>query len=504
MANCAEKIAWKIKSRLKRFKRQNRPRLRRATRWCLSWCYDEVDIARDDLIHNSVVDMLMSKERNSDDEGIHDDFIADESAEQSVSAGVTLFNRLPVGWNKHERDVRSAKRRRKNIRRLCALVFLVSVALLTIFYTVDVFSSYDDEISSLRDSVDVGDGAFVSMWYHAHIDLLSHSDVNELARDADLSAPCRKITYAEYVTRFLGHDAAALDELLDEPSDAGTRRYGKSMADLDVDLLTHMLCHVAYDLHKQDPDRPMYVTPKMLNVSEFHVAAKFRGAPQDKGEFAVYDHYDAENLCIMAYIRPGDDAAAGEEDEDHSHGVAKVYEAALNITDDVFVHSTSVGLAREDDRSRYYVYRNDSEALYDTRTWWNSALFADGKPGECVLYVNPEIRVGDDSGRLEVVRSSMLVDPPAVDSDEESKVLFSSKVWKHASIDHDMVLDRNPPDLVAFEADLFGAHDDVRTTAARHEFPALEQSVESQIVLDMLHGRWNIFDEIRRAMKADV
>lgn len=513
MSNCIEQTYWRGKNRLKAFVRRSRIKYRRVARWCAEFASGKIPREGGSILEDSL--FVSSKEHGSDDE--EDEFYGGSQHQSSASSsGVTLWNRLPIGWNSYERDVAKMLTWKKNAKRIGAFLVLAIAACLFVSYTISVSTTlYEEETVSLRASLESND-AFISMWYHAHVDILSYDSINELARDADIAEPCRKITYAEYVTRFLGHDTGDIDAILSDKSN-DLHKYNKGVADLDLDLLSHMLCHVASDLHEQDPTRAMYVTPKMLNVSEFHVASKFKDEDA-VGDFAVHDRYDAENVCIMAYIRPVKEQAGQTESDDkseHSHGSTKVYEAALNITDDVFVHSTDIGLTQSDDSSRYYVHRNDSSSLYNTRTWWNSALFLDGEPGECVLFVNADLRVDgpnipQDNRQFEVVRSSMLLSPPSEEAreanggEEPSKVLFSSKVWKHGVVHHDMVLEKSQPDLAAFEDNLFESHDGARTSSVDHLLIGLEQSAEPQVVVSMMHGRWNIFDEIRRAMKTDV
>ena len=505
MLNCIEQTYWRSRNRLKAFARRSRIKCKRVARWCAEFASGKIPRKGGSLLEDSL--FVSSKEHGSDDDD--DEFCGGPQNHQS-SPGVTLGGRLLVGWNSYERDVAKMLTWKKNAKRIGAFFILAIAACLFVSYTINVSTILNEEETvSLRASLESSD-AFISMWYHAHVDILSYDSINELARDADIAEPCRKITYAEYVTRFLAHDAGDIDAILNDKTN-DLHKYNKGVANLDLDLLSHMLCHVASDLHEQDPTRAMYVTPKMLNVSEFHVASKFKD-DNAVGDFAVHDRYDAENVCIMAYIRPAKEDIG--RTAEHSHGSAKIYEAALNITDDVFVHSTDIGLTQRDDLSRYYVYRNDSSSLYNTRTWWNSASFLDGEPGECVLFVNADLRVDgpnipQDNRQFEVVRSSMLLSPSSdtsepVAGEAPSKVLFSSKVWKHGVVHHDMVFEKSPPDLAAFEDNLFERHDDARTSSVDHILIGLEQSVESQVVVNMMNGRWNIFDEIRRAMKTDV
>jgi hypothetical protein len=500
VASRCTKLYWKVTLPIKRLYRHSK-----WFRWCVDKISDPNDVNRG-LLQQSPISQFFVE--SSDDDDVHS--LID--SENITGDDVTLYNRLPVGWNQYMRDASKTKRFRRNAKRLTLGLFLMLIVgvIFSYIYEVGLYSS--DDLGA-DDSHGDELGTHASIWYHAHIDLASYDSVDNLARDSRLNEPCRKLTYSEYATRMLDHDSSYVEDFEDEPhKNVG---YARLIANLDIELLTHMMCHMAYDIHDQDRSRPMYITPKMLDVSELRVA--YKTSDKELSEFETYDNYKIENVCIMAYIRPENIEDELEEEDgarSHDHSI-RPYEGAINAPNGSFVHSTDIGIAAEDERRRYYVNRNESSKLYNTRSWWNNALYSHGKPGECVLYINPDISTPKDNAmdlsdneQFEVIRSSMLVEQSAsaLADETSAEILFSSKIWKNAAIRHNIVLSETDPIFEAFFEDMFsdGTVRSSNTLDATATFDTIESSAEAQIVMNLMHGRWNIFDEIRRAMKSNI
>lgn len=410
-------------------------------------------------------------------------------------------------------------------------VCLAALVLFAVVFGSRAFNAYrhNKRMQAIMRGATASSGTVFTLGYHAHLDIKTFEDVDSYSRAVGMQQTCRPITRREYITRTLDHDESlslrmkSVDFRQEDELDDFEEGLAAA-AGVDLEFLTHALCHHAHTLHiNGDPRHPVFVTPKMLSVADLQVALRKGSDEKVTSPFVKFSDFALPDVCIMAYVRPDDDytvsnvgngAIPSTQEDKMKHG-RKPFEKALGLRSDVFSHVTDVAIWPEDagydeemsvdNANRMYVVddRHKSDSRFPTRSWWNSALYDMGPAGECALYVNPKFE-NDTSTKMKKARNKK-VDifrrSALVPKHNGKDVLFGSQVWRNGALAHDMVLNATLPDaLLSLNSSTGFLHDDSNSVRVRVAYDSLSKNAEMQIVLDIMNGQWDVFDEFRRGM----